>query len=316
MVVDDEPANLELLVRALRRRYEVVTASSGPEALELLRHGPGTFAAILSDQRMPGMTGTELLSQAQKIVPDTVRMILTGYAPEKESVDAINRAHVESFLTKPIAPEAIERAVADAVELHELAKRTRALADELLEKTRELEATRRLLAMSLDERTRAVHDENRRLEAAARRDALTGLLNRRAFEERLAVEVERVLRYGGHASLLLCDVVGFRAFNEEEGTEAGDRLLVSIARVLSGASSAPLKMRAPDLVARWSGGSFALLLPATGTDGVVAISGRIRQAIDAAGVKIRLRFGAATAPDDAEGGVALIDAAERSLTRG
>lgn len=312
MVVDDEPANLELLVRALRRRYEVVTASSGAQALELLRGGD--FAAILSDQRMPGMTGTEFLSQAHQIVPDTVRMILTGYAPEKESVDAINLAHVESFLLKPITPEAVERAVADAVELYDLARRNRALAAELHEKTQELEETRRLLALSLDERTRAVHDENRRLEAVARRDALTGLLNRRAFEERLAVELERLARYGGDASLVIVDVEGFRAYNEAQGSEAGDRLLVSLARVLAGASTeAPLRMRAPDLVARWSGGGFALLMPATGKDGVTALCARIRQAVVAAGITAGLRFGSATAPGEGRNAPALIDTAERTL---
>src|SRR5262245_43033020 len=74
LVVDDETTNLELLERMLRSRYAVSTAQSAAQALELLRRE--RFAAILSDQRMPGMSGTDFLAEAKRLVPETVRMIL------------------------------------------------------------------------------------------------------------------------------------------------------------------------------------------------------------------------------------------------
>jgi diguanylate cyclase (GGDEF)-like protein len=313
LVVDDEPANLELLVRALRRRYDVVTARSGAEALELLRGE--SFAAILSDQRMPQMTGTEFLARARQLVPDTVRMILTGYAPEKESLDAINLAHVATFLTKPIAPDAVERAIADAVELHELARKNRALAEELGRTTRDLEETRRLLLMSVDDRSRELVETNRRLEAVARHDALTGICNRPTFEERLAAEVQRLERYGGVVSLVLSSVDGLRAWNEEHGSAAGDRLLVDIARLLSGGElGAALRTRPPDLAARWSGAGFALMLPGTGKAGAAALCARIRQALSAT-APVTLSHGIAEAPGDARTPAGLVSAASRCLAR-
>lgn len=177
LVVDDEPANRDLLVRALRRKYDVVTASSGKEALELLRGE--RFAAILSDQRMPNMTGTEFLAEARRLVPETVRMILTGYAPEKDSLDAINLASVSTFLTKPVAAEAVERAVADAVELFEVTRRNAALLEEVAEL-------------------------RHKLATLERREPGAALLDRARFEERLAGELARIERYGGVLALVLC----------------------------------------------------------------------------------------------------------------
>jgi CheY-like chemotaxis protein/GGDEF domain-containing protein len=275
LVVDDEPANLELLVRSLRKRYEVVPARSGAEALELLRGGE--FAAILSDQRMPHMTGTEFLSRARELVPDTVRMILTGYAPEKESLDAINQARVATFLTKPIAPDAVERAVADAVELHEVSRKNRELAHEL------------------EEKSRALADAQRRLEHGPRREAETGLYGRAYFEERLAVELDRVERYGGVVSLVLCDVAG------------GD--VIGLARRFAVEPAVPLRLRAPDLLAHWGGATLALLLPATSRSGAVGVSARLRAAL----VEYSLTCGVAEAPADATTPAELVAVAERQL---
>src|SRR5262249_13018068 len=148
--VDDEPANLELLVRMLRKSYDVVTATSGADGLALLRKE--RFAAIISDQRMPNMTGTEFLAQASRLVPETVRMILTGYAPDRDSLDAINQARVTSFLPKPIAPDTLSRAVEDAVDTYRTAVRNQELIHELEDKNRALAEAKKLLELSLDER--------------------------------------------------------------------------------------------------------------------------------------------------------------------
>ena len=98
--MDDEPSVLSSLKRLLRREnYRVLTANSGEEALALLaEHEVGV---ILTDQRMPGMTGTELLTRVRVMRPRTVRMVLSGYTGLESLTDAINRGEIFKFLTKP-----------------------------------------------------------------------------------------------------------------------------------------------------------------------------------------------------------------------
>jgi response regulator RpfG family c-di-GMP phosphodiesterase len=99
LVVDDEPANTRLLERALRNQYEVVSAQSGAEGLELLTIHD--IALIISDQRMPGMTGVELLKRSATLRPHCVRIILTGYTDASDLVDALNSNVVYKYVTKP-----------------------------------------------------------------------------------------------------------------------------------------------------------------------------------------------------------------------
>jgi diguanylate cyclase (GGDEF)-like protein len=316
LVVDDEPANVELLVRMLRRRYDVRTAGSGPEALKILE--TERFAAILSDQRMPEMSGTQFLAEARRLVPETVRMILTGYTAEQESLDAINVAHVNTFLTKPIAPEAVERAMADAVTLYQLGIRNQELVNELSARNQELAEAKALVELSLDERTRALVDAKSRLEALALRDVLTGVYNHRFFQERLAEEMERRRRHGGSLSVILADIDGFRAFNEKHGHDQGDRLLVWLAQLLTGSSRAAdavARLRPTDMVARYGAGEFAILAPMTTKQGAFALCERVRSTLAAATFDsgpISLRFGVAEAPVDADEKVDLLAAAERA----
>ena len=99
LIVDDEPANLRTLVRLFRDEYQVLTAGSGAEALQLL--GQHDFALLITDQRMPGMTGIELLKNTVLLRPRMVRMILTGYTDVEALVEAINCGEVYRYVTKP-----------------------------------------------------------------------------------------------------------------------------------------------------------------------------------------------------------------------
>lgn len=117
MIVDDEPANLRLLERLFRRDYEVITASSGSEALQLLnRHD---VALIVTDQRMPGMTGIELLKRTVSFRPHMVRIILTGYTDTSALVEAINCGHVYKYVTKPWSNDELRLTVGRALEHYE-----------------------------------------------------------------------------------------------------------------------------------------------------------------------------------------------------
>ncbi len=100
LIVDDEENILAALRRLLRREgYRVLTASSGKEGLDLL--AVNRVQVIISDQRMPGMSGTEFLSIAKELYPDTIRMILSGYADLTAVTDSVNQGEVYKFMTKP-----------------------------------------------------------------------------------------------------------------------------------------------------------------------------------------------------------------------
>lgn len=117
LIVDDEPSNLRALQRLLARDYAVITANSGDEALELiLQHD---FAAIISDQRMPQMSGMEFLTKAAKLRQQTVRILLTGYTDVETLVEAINSGAVYQYVTKPWNNEDLVQTVKRALEHYE-----------------------------------------------------------------------------------------------------------------------------------------------------------------------------------------------------
>lgn len=103
LFVDDEPHVLQSIKRQFRKRFTLETASGGEEALQILKNN-GPFAIIVSDMRMPGMNGVELLSRVKDIYPDTVRMMLTGNADQETAVEAVNTGQIFRFLSKPCPP--------------------------------------------------------------------------------------------------------------------------------------------------------------------------------------------------------------------
>ena len=122
LLVDDEENILRSLVRLLRsENYRILTASSGSEALDIL--ASNEVHVILSDQRMPNMTGSEMLSHAKDLYPETVRMVLSGYTDLASVTDAINRGHIYKFLTKPWDDDLLRTNIREAFERHELGRK-------------------------------------------------------------------------------------------------------------------------------------------------------------------------------------------------
>src|SRR5918912_846843 len=120
MIVDDEPANLRVLERLFRRDYEVLTAASGQEALwKLEQHD---VALLITDQRMPGMTGIELLKRTAEFRPHMVRIILTGYTDIGALVEVINSGQVYKYVTKPWDNEELRMTIERALEHYESIK--------------------------------------------------------------------------------------------------------------------------------------------------------------------------------------------------
>ncbi|MFT3746176.1 MAG: response regulator [Pyrinomonadaceae bacterium] len=133
LIVDDEPANLRMLNRLFRNDYDVVTASSGPNALELLNKHD--IAVIISDQRMPEMKGIDFLKRAASIRPHTVRIVLTGYTDVSDLVEAINSGVIYKYITKPWVNTDLVLNVRRATEYYETLKKQHLLtrANERLE---------------------------------------------------------------------------------------------------------------------------------------------------------------------------------------
>jgi signal transduction histidine kinase len=134
LFVDDEAANLLVWRAAVESRYFVLTASSGAEALALLE--THEVAVVLADQRMPRMTGVELLEIVERRWPDTIRMLITAYADLGAAVDAINRGKVRRYLKKPWEPAELHAAIDEALEVYRLALRIQRLERRLTETER------------------------------------------------------------------------------------------------------------------------------------------------------------------------------------
>jgi CheY-like chemotaxis protein len=130
LIVDDEEAILETMTFTFMDVYEVITATDAHRALDLIdEHAP--ISVVITDQRMPEMTGVELLEQIYQSHPDTVRIMLTGFADSEATIRAINEGHVYAYINKPWEPEELKQVVKRAVEHHDLAVENRRLLAEL-----------------------------------------------------------------------------------------------------------------------------------------------------------------------------------------
>lgn len=118
LCVDDEIDNVEALERLLRKKYHVLKATGGEEALKILEKNP--ISLIISDQKMPKMTGVQFLEKSQKIRPEALRILLTGYTDIESVIDAINSGQIYRYLTKPWDPVDLTTTVDQAIEKFEL----------------------------------------------------------------------------------------------------------------------------------------------------------------------------------------------------
>ena len=144
MLVDDEENILASLCRLVRREpYEVVTANCGAEALQLMEEQPAQL--VITDQRMPGMTGIELLREIRHHWPDTLRMILSGYSEVNTLIAAINEGEIYKFVTKPWNDEELKLHVRRALEQYELEAENRRLTQEIYKQNEKLRELNELL---------------------------------------------------------------------------------------------------------------------------------------------------------------------------
>ncbi len=137
LVVDDEIEIVKSLRRQFRREYTVYTANSADEGYQIMTQVP--IHAIISDQRMPNMSGAEFFSQIRNEYPDAIRLLLTGYADIQAVITAINDGNVFRYITKPWDPVELDTIVSEALVRHDLIIRNRQLVQELQESNEMLE---------------------------------------------------------------------------------------------------------------------------------------------------------------------------------
>ena len=129
LYVDDEENNLISFRAAFRRHFSVLTAISGPEALPLVRQND--VHVIVTDQRMPGMTGVEFLQKVIKEKPEPMRILLTGYTDIQAVIDAINKGEVYRYLTKPWDADFMKSTIEQAAEVLKLRRENKQLIEQL-----------------------------------------------------------------------------------------------------------------------------------------------------------------------------------------
>jgi len=172
LLVDDEASILSSLKRLFRRDgYRILTATSGTEGLALLAEQ--AVDVILSDQRMPGMTGIDFLREARRLHPHTVRITLSGYTDLQSIIEAVNEGAVYKFLTKPWDDDRLRDHVAQAFEQSELVAENRRLCEAIRRSNLDL-------AMANQQLERMVRDESELRQAmqnaaGASRDAMDAL---------------------------------------------------------------------------------------------------------------------------------------------
>ncbi len=154
LYVDDEESNLRIFRMAFKRHYNVLTAINGFDAIEILR--ANDVQLIITDQKMPEMTGTELLEKLLPEFPDVIRIILTGFADIEAIVKAVNRCGIYKYITKPWDKGEMKLTIDKALESYELKKEKTSLVTKLEEMNANLED-------KVEERTRELEEANRRM---------------------------------------------------------------------------------------------------------------------------------------------------------
>jgi diguanylate cyclase (GGDEF)-like protein len=272
LVVDDEPAILATLAHLLNGEFEVLTADSAAAAQELFTQR--NIDLILCDQRMPRMTGVELLEWVRQHSPRTVRLLMTGFAELEEAVAAINRGQVFRYIFKPWQPEELLESLRQAARTFQLERHNAQLIAELQRLNQELEERVRQRTAELEQANHELEQKNKMLEKLALTDPLTGLPNRRAMDRMTERELRRRERYPSPLSLGIIDVDHFKEINAVYLLPGGDQVLIELARCFTNS------LRHVDFVGRIGGEEFLVIAPETNAEGAAALGERIRATVE------------------------------------
>ncbi len=155
LCVDDEKSILNSLKRLLRKEpYKVYTAMGGPAGLEVMAEH--RIQVVVSDQRMPGMTGTQFLQKVKKQWPDTIRVILSGFAEADVIVDSINQGEIYRFVAKPWQDEPLKATIKQCFEHYRILQENRRLQKQTSQQLEQLKSLNQLLEASVEVRTKSL----------------------------------------------------------------------------------------------------------------------------------------------------------------
>ncbi len=148
LYVDDEESSLKYFRMAYEKDFPVLTANSVPEARDLLRAGTPPVAVLISDQRMPGESGTDLLAEVRQSRPDVIRILTTAYSDLESAIEAVNAGEVYRYVVKPWDSRGLRATLAHAMELFTLRRERDALLREKLSVRRKMVLSDRLRSLA------------------------------------------------------------------------------------------------------------------------------------------------------------------------
>ncbi|MBP7125008.1 diguanylate cyclase [Myxococcota bacterium] len=265
VMIDDEPEQLVVMEALLSDDFDTHGFTSGRQAIAALEQWPDSV--VLCDQRMPDLSGDEVLTRIRVLYPRTVRVMVTGHADLPALVRALNEGSLFGYLQKPYEPEQLKALVHRAVRSQEVVR-------ENLRLQQELQSLQVRLDALVEQRTASLVQENVVLREMAERDALTGLFNARALHKRLQEEQERVHRYGEIVSLVMIDLDHFKDVNDTWGHLVGDAVLREVGMTLR------RTVRQGDFVGRYGGEEFLVIAPGTPEEGAVRLAERLRASVE------------------------------------
>ncbi len=257
LVVDDDTYNFVGIIGHYKDEFTIYTAKSADEAERVFERD--AIDLILTDQRMPGRSGVELLEWVRTRSPRTIGLLMTGFAEYDDLEAAVNRGHIYHVVPKPWKTDDMRRTLRNAAEKFDLERRYEQLVAELSALNEELE--------------QRVSDRTRELELLALTDPLTGLFNRRATVQLAGQEVKRHARYPNALALGILDVDYFKNVNTVHGYPGGDIVLVALAQVLSS------QVRDTDSVGRMGGEEFLVIARETDAAGAQKQADRILKTV-------------------------------------
>ena len=163
LFVDDEENILHSLKRLLRKEnYRILMSTSGADGLEILKEHD--VHLVVTDQRMPGMSGTEFLAKVKENYPEVIRIVLSGYTEVDSITESINKGHIYKFMLKPWNDQNLKLEIKQALEQYDLMQVNKTLHEKVMEKNEELKKINENLEMLVKERTRDFEIQNQALE--------------------------------------------------------------------------------------------------------------------------------------------------------
>ncbi len=310
LIVDDRKENLLTLERLLEGPdLLIVQAHSGQEALtKTLDY---EFALILMDVQMPVMDGYETaeLLRGNKRTRHIPIIFVTAARRDQEHMFKGYDAGAIDYLLKPLEPAVLKSKVGIFLEMF----RQKQLLEE---KTRELDAK----ILELEELQHRLEESNKKLQHLSSVDGLTGLFNRRHFDDIFVAEWKSAVRRKKPMSIIIIDIDNFKAYNDSYGHIAGDICLQQVAKGLLCALRRP-----NDMVCRYGGEEFTVILPDADVIGAELVANRMRESVkglqiphssSSTGGYLTISLGISTIiPEHGQSATVLLDAADKALYR-